>query len=195
MYTPYDVYKTFKTVEAEVKGKNLKLLSEDKYDKRLSSDNKDILQKTADLFSTRFSKVDMAEYIRCGFHHFKSFGYNKMFREIVLQEYISRDSRIKRNPTENLKQVLDSLKVIDKPINVYLNETVNGEKRILHDYMLNNIGCTVVVWCIWRNLWVPTDIEWEYLNVIKNNFAEFEKNVIKWTPLLDQWRRKIKTKQ
>jgi len=194
-YTPYDVYQVFKTIESDIKKTKIKILDVDVYIKRISIKNQDLIKQISDLFNTRFANVDLSEYIRCGFHHFKSFGFDKFFREIILNEYISRDSRHKRNPNETLEDVLKSLKFIDKPIETYLLDTIGDQKQILDDYIFNRIGPTVVVWCIWRNLWKPTTIDWEYLNVIQNNWPAFEKNVIKHAPMLDKWRKTMKGKK
>jgi len=194
MYNPYEVYKVFKTVEAEVKDKNLNILTEDKYDKMLSDKNKEVLIQAAGLFNTKFQNVKLDDYIRCGFSLYKSFGYDKFFRSKVIDKYIADDSRLKRDPEEGLNKVLDSMKHIGMPIKDYLKETVGTERRIIYDYIHNNIGSTVLVWCIWRNLLTPTDIEWEYLNTIKSNYPQFEKAVIKYAPIIDQWRIKTKAK-
>jgi len=194
MHTPYSVYSVFKDVQNDVKNKTTKTLDEDAFIRRISSKNQEILKQISDLFNTKFSNINLDEYIRCGFHHFKGFGYDKMFREIVLNEYISRDSRIKRGSDEGLSKVLESLKYINRPLESYINEVVGGERTIVKDYVMNRIGSTIVVYCIWRNLFTPTDIEWGYMNTIQNNFPLFEKNVVKFASLIDLWRRKMKGK-
>lgn len=194
MYKPYDVYRIYKTVENRVKRKNTKILSEDAYNRRLSDANKDLLQQIADLFNTKFSNVDLTEYIECGFHHFKGFSYDKFFREIVLNEYIARDARKKLNSSEGLQVILATFKHIDRNLDIYVNEMDNGRRVILKDYIMNNTCATVVTYCIWRNLWQPTELEWEYMTAIKNNYSDFEKNVIKFAPLIDKWRKSMKTK-
>lgn len=192
IYTPYKVYTIFKTTEAEVKDKKVNILDEKGWEKRISQKNRDLQQEIANLFNTKFCNVDMAEYIRCGFKHFKGFSYDKFFREIVLNEYIAQDSRIKRKSDESLADVLKSLKYIDKPIEMYLKEMDGEERSIIKDYIFNNVTSTVIAWSIWRNLWVPTSTEWEYMNVIQNNWADFEKNVVKFAPMLDKWRKSMK---
>jgi hypothetical protein len=195
IYTPYDIYQVFKTVENEVKGKTAKIALEDTYDKRMSDKNKGLLQDIADLFNTKFTNVDLARYTKCGFDHFKGFGYDKYFREIVLNEYISRDARIKRNSKEGIANILETFKFIDRNLDIYVTEIDGDQRRILTDYIMNRVCSTVVVYCIWRNIWEPTDIEWEYMNVIKNNYPDFEQNVVKFAPMMDKWRKTIKTKK
>lgn len=190
--TPYNVYVTFKTIEAEIKNKDSKPLDEEAFEKRVSQKNRDLCQEIADLFNTKFANVDLEGYIRCGFHHFKGFSFDKFFREIVLQEYIARDARNKRNTNEDLQSILKSLKYINKNIQVYLKEMDGEERKIVQDYVRNKIGPTIIVYCIWRNLFKPTDVEWEYMTTIKNNYAAFEKNVIKYAPMLDKWRVNMK---
>lgn len=195
-HTPYSVYQTFKSVEAEVKKKKApKEQTLEQYEKRISEKNQELHKQVADLFNTRFSNVNFSEYCRCGFHHFKGFGFDKMFREIVLNEYISRDSRLKRKSDETLKDVLKSLKHINGPLEKYLDEMNEGQRLILEDYIFNRIGSTIVVYAIWRNLWKPTDIEWEYMNVIQSNWAAFEKNVVKYAPMIDKWRKEMKKRK
>lgn len=195
IYTPYKVYHTFKTIEADIKGKKVSVMSEDAYEKRISQKNKDLHQKVSDLFNTQFSNVALDGYIRCGFHHFKTFGFDKFFREIVLQEYISRDTRRKRNPDESLSDVMKSLSFVNRSIDKYVKEeTEDGQKMIIHDYIFNNIGPTLITWVVWRNIWVPSDVEWEYFDVIKSNWPMYEKNVVKFAPLLDKWRKNMKGK-
>lgn len=192
MYSDYDVYKVFKEVENEIKGKITKPLSEDVYLKRTSDDSRDALKQAANLFNTKFSNIDLKQYIHCGFHHFKTFNYDKMFRDVVINEYISRDSRKKRDTQESLSKVMEDLKFINRSLEAYTSEFVGDQRLIIKDYLLNRIGSTVLVYCIWRNLFQPSSIEWEYLNTIQNNYPLFEKNVVKFAALIDKWRVKMK---
>jgi hypothetical protein len=192
MLSEYDVYKAFKEVEGEVKGKTVSILGEDGYTKRVSGGTRDALRQAAGLFSTKFSNIDLKEYIRCGFFHFKGFNYDKLFRDIVINEYIARDSRKKRDIQEPITKVMADLKYIGKPVELYLKEQEGNTKRIIRDYLMNKIGSTIVVYCIWRNLFQPTTIEWEYLNIIQNNYPAFEKNVVKFATMIDKWRATIK---
>ena len=192
MYSIYDVYVIFKEIEGEVKGKTIKVLGEDCYENRMSPDSLDALRQCADLFNTRYSNIDLREYIRCGFHHFKSFNYDKMFRDIVLKEYIARDSRTKRNIEEPISKILSDLKYINRSLDTYTKEMVGYERVILKDYTLNKIGSTVITYCIWRNIFIPTDAEWEYLDTIKNNYPLFEKNVVKFAGLIDKWQSSMR---
>jgi hypothetical protein len=192
MLSEYDVYKAFKEVEGEIKGKVVSILSEDGYAKRVSGSSRDALRQAAGLFSTKFSNIDIKEYIRCGFAHFKGFNYDKMFRDIVINEYIARDSRKKRDIQEPLTKVMSDLKYINKPIELYLNEFDGSTRLIVKEYLLNRIGSTIVVYCIWRNLFQPTSVEWEYMNIIQNNYPAFEKNVVKFATMIDKWRANIK---
>lgn len=195
MYTRYEIYKAFKEVENEVKGKTTKILEESNYSNRMSDDTYDALRQCADLFNTKYTNVDLKEYIRCGFHHFKSFNYDKMFRDIVLNEYIARDSRTKRNTEETISKILSDLKYISRPLESYIKESDGYQKVMIKDYLLNKIGSTVLTYCIWRNIYIPTDMEWEYLSTIKNNYPLFEKNVVKFAGLIDQWRAKMRDKK
>lgn len=195
MYTRYEIYKAFKEVENEVKGKTIKILEESNYSNRMSDDTYDALRQCADLFNTKYTNVDLKEYIRCGFHHFKSFNYDKMFRDIVLNEYIARDSRTKRNTEETISKILSDLKYISRPLESYIKESDGYQKVMIKDYLLNKIGSTVLTYCIWRNIYIPTDMEWEYLSTIKNNYPLFEKNVVKFAGLIDQWRAKMRDKK
>lgn len=192
MYSDYDVYKVFKEVENEIKGKITKPLSEDVYLKRTSDDSRDALKQAANLFNTKFSNIDLKQYIHCGFHHFKTFNYDKMFRDVVINEYISRDSRKKRDTQESLSKVMEDLKFINRSLEAYTSEFVGDQRLIIKDYLLNRIGSTILVYCIWRNLFQPSSIEWEYLNTIQNNYPLFEKNVVKFAALIDKWRVKMK---
>ncbi len=195
MYSEYDIYKMFKEVENEEKGKKTKVLDEDGYTKRVSINSKDALRQSANLFNTRFSNIDLREYIKCGFYHFKSFNYDKMFRDIVLNEYIARDSRRKRDTAEPMSKVMGDLKFIGRPLDSYILEMDGDQRVIIKDYILNNIGSTVVTYCIWRNMFHPSSIEWEYLNTIKNNYPSFEKNVVKFASLIDKWRANMRAKK
>lgn len=195
MYTNYTFYKKFKETEADIKGVKPKVLTEDMFLKRVSEKNHDIIGKCADLFNTRFSSVDLSEYIKCGFHHFKTFNFDKMFREVVLQEYIARDRRKKMNVKEGMAKILDDMKYINMYIDDYTKIEDGGIRRIIRDYLDNKIGNTIVVYCIWRCIFVPSDIEWEYLEIIKNNYPEHEKNVAKFAGMIDNWRSKMKAKR
>jgi hypothetical protein len=195
MFSDYDVYKVFKEVENEEKGKNTKILDEDSYNKRVSENSRDALRQSANLFNTKFSNIELKEYVRCGFCQFKSFNYDKMFRDVVINEYISRDSRKKRNSQESLKKVMDDLKFIDRPLESYILEVDNNQKMIIKDYLLNRIGSTILVYCIWRNLFHPDNLDWEYMNTIKNNYPVFEKNVVKFASLIDKWRISMREKR
>ena len=134
-HTAYTIYEAYKTVEADIKNKKLNIFDEEAFVKRISEKNRGFYQDMANLFSTQFSNVNPDIYMQCGFHLFKSFGPDKFFREIILNEYISRDARRKRDPNEELQSVLDSLKFIGRPIEKYLKEDngviKNGQKRIL----------------------------------------------------------------
>ncbi|MCK5018034.1 MAG: hypothetical protein KAS32_13340 [Candidatus Peribacteraceae bacterium] len=191
LYRQYDIYHTFKTVEAKVKGKSPKPLTSDGYEKRISQKNKDLIQGVADQFNTRYSNVDLERYIECGFHHYKGFTYSLMQRDIVLNEYISRDSRIKRNATETALEVSQGLKYINRSLEGYVEERDNIQRRIISDYLHNNIGGTIVTYCIWCKMFVPTDVEWGYMNTIQNNYSVFEMNAIKFKPLIDKWCKTI----
>jgi hypothetical protein len=192
MCSRYDVYVTFKEVENEVKNKKTKIASEDTYSNRMSDDTLDAIRQIADLFNTRYSNVDLKEFIRCGFHHFKGFNYDKMFRDIVLKEYIARDSRTKRNTDESLSKILLDLKYINRSLDIYTKESDGHQPLIIRDYLLNRIGSTVITYCIWRNIFIPTDSDWEYLSTIKNNYPLFEKNVVKFAGLIDKWQTKMR---
>lgn len=192
MYTIYDVYKVFKEVESEVKNKPYNPLSEEGFMKKTSEKNIQLIQDIANVFNTRFVNVNLREYIKCGFHHFKSFGYDKMFREIVLKEYISRDSRAKRNTSEPISKIISDIKHINRPLEKYVNEYDGQERVIIKDYMMGSISSTMVAYCIWRNLLQPNEMEWTYLNTIKNNFPAFEKNVVKFATMIDKWRKDMK---
>lgn len=194
MYTDYDVYKMFKEVECGEKGKPVSMLSEDGYNKRISDGSRDALRQAAGLFNTKFSNIDLKEYIKCGFSHFKGFNYDKMFRDIVINEYIARDSRRKRDTQEPLTKIMGDLKYIDKPLETYIKEVDGSQKVIIKDYLLNKIGSTIIVYCIWRNIFQPTSIEWGYLSTIQNNYPLFEKNVVKFASLIDKWRVNIRSK-
>ena len=194
IYKPYDIYRTFKTVEGRVKDKKTRIATEDKYDSRMSDKNKELLQEISNLFNTKFQNVELEGYIECGFEHFKGFSYDKFFREIVLSEYIARDSRKKRKSTDTLPDILKSLKYIDRDLNKYVNERIEEHRVILDDYIRNRVCSTVVVYCIWRGLWNPDGVEWEYMNVIQGNYSDFEKNVVKFAPMLDKWRKSMKGK-
>lgn len=195
MYSDYDVYVIFKEVENEVKGKDTKPLTEDIYLKRVSVESRGALRQAADLFNTKFSNVDLKQYIHCGFHHFKSFNYDKMFREVVIDEYIARDSRKKRDVQEPLSKVMADLKFINRPLEAYIAEYIGEQRLIVKDYLLNKIGSTIVVYCIWRNIFQPSSSDWEYLNTIQNNYPLFEKNVVKFAALIDKWRANMKVKK
>ena len=195
MYNEYDVYKVFKEVENEEKGKTTKILSEDGFYKRVSDNSKDALRQAAGLFNTKFSNIELRDYIRCGFSHFKGFNYDKMFRDIVLSEYIARDSRKKRDTQEPLTKIMSDLKFINRPLEDYIREMDGTQRVIINDYLLNRIGSTVIAYCVWRNLFQPTSVEWEYMNTIKNNYPAFEKNVVKFAALIDKWRASMRAKR
>ena len=195
MYTRYEIYKAFKEVENEVKGKSTKILEENTYSNRLSEDTLDAMRQCADLFNTRYANIDLKDFIKCGFYHFKSFTYDKMFRDIVLSEYIARDSRTKRDTEEPISKILSDLKYINRPLDKYVNEFDGHQKVVIKDYLLNKIGSTVLTYCIWRNIYRPSDAEWEYMSTIKNNYPSFEKNVVKFAGLIDKWQSSMRDKR
>lgn len=195
IYKEYDIYKAFKEVEGEVKGKEFKILAEAAFAGRISAKNFELIKKVTDLFNTRFSNVNLKEYLRCGFHHFKSFDYDKVFREIVLNEYIARDARNKRNIKEPISKILSDMKYINRPLDYYLREVDGNRRVILTDYIQNNIGSTIVVYCIWRNLFKPTEEEWEYMSNIKNNYPAYETNVVKFAGMIDKWKASMKERK
>lgn len=189
MYKGYDIYVIFKTVENEVKGKNTKILDEESYSKRVSEKNRMVLQELAGLFNTRYVNVNPHSFVKCGFDLYKSFDYSKMLRDTVINLYIQRDSRLKRNPNEPIGKIISDLKFVDRNLNKYANEFTNNQRTIIRDYVFNNIGSTLLVYCIWRGMFEPNDIEWEYLNIIKNNYPLFEKNVTKFANMIDKWNK------
>lgn len=195
MYSRYDAYLIFKEIESEVKGKPFKPLTEEMFLKRTSEKNLEHTRKISNIFNTRFQNVNLRDYIKCGFHHFKSFDYDKMFRDVVLQEYIARDNRIKRNPEENITKIMSDMKYINRYLDSYVNEHDGNQRIILKDYIHNNIGSTILVYSIWRSIFKPDSFEWEYMSTIKNNFPLFEKNAIKFAPMIDKWRTKMKAER
>jgi hypothetical protein len=196
MYTDYDVYYVFKTVENEIKGKeNNKILNENVYRQRISKGKQEIIQKCADLFNTRFVNINLDEYIRCGFYHFKTFNFDKMFNNIVIDEYIARDKRTKRKIVESKEKILSDLRYIEQPLSKYTQKINGTHKNIIFDYMTNKVGPTVIMYCIKRGLLNPSDIEWGYMTVLSNNKDILEKCVLKHYDMITDWDKNEKARQ
>lgn len=105
--TTYQVYCAFRRAQGESKGTGFRLpKSWEDQQKKMTQQNLDALQKTADYFNTVFSNIDLETYMKCGFELYKGFTYAMFLKKEVIQLYINKDKSKKRR-MESSKETID----------------------------------------------------------------------------------------
>lgn len=125
------------------------------------------------------------ECMECGYDLRKGFILNKILRPKILKHYIEKDKRAKRNLTPSQKRIDESFDFIirymgdtelPKGYNMlqsYCKLKVKGEgKRIIGDYLQNNIDTMTFVYCLYYKYVKLTDIEKESCYNIVNRYRE-----------------------
>lgn len=101
-YTEIDVINAYKAAKGQAKTKSVP---------KVAPESLKNLHDLTNLFNTRWSNVDPSGYMKCGIELWKGFSYQKFLDKRILDRYIKKDKRLKRNPSkETLIASFDHIK-------------------------------------------------------------------------------------
>lgn len=147
--TTFDVFMSYKNAEKEFNnGRPFRIPKNwDSYFENRPERMKKVLEKASLYFMTKWERIDMDEYMRCGFSVFgKKFKIDSnrfFFNYAVIKKYIHRDKE-KKSGFSFIKEKFDSSK---KFMNEYMSKmTVNPEISLEIQYcQINNSNVSVPI--------------------------------------------------
>jgi hypothetical protein len=193
MYTEFDIYATFRKIQAEQKNRPYKLPKDwNRHFQNMSKANKENLSKMKDYMNTKWKNIDLEKYFRCGFELYKNFTYAKFFDQKIINLYISRDKTEKRDNELSKRSIIFSAKFVKK----YMKENninslkkyawmKNGFQHIcVNHYIRNQIDEYFLVYLIMKKYCILEDEEKTKIPYVIDNFRKLKHKLNKIKPFL-----------
>jgi len=114
MYEIEKIYYNFRKAQSHANSKGFRMPKDFKshFEKRMNSFTRETLRKITRYFNTKWNNIDPYNYFSCGFELYKTFSYNKFFDEKVLNLYIRRSNKEKREMELNKEKIKKSIAII-----------------------------------------------------------------------------------
>lgn len=185
MLKELDIYKTFKKVEAEKKGKEVRLPSS--IPKNLSDDNKNILSIITVYFNTKWANIDPEQYFNVGFSLWKTFSIPFFLREDIIKTYIAKDKSRKFNTKFSKQTLLESLKYVKKSGGVceYCNTYYGVNSRPVLDYVRGKIDKFLLTYFIKYSILNLKETDKVLIPEVIENMRELSIPLLKHKKLFD----------
>lgn len=172
MITPQDVYFSFRKAQANAKDRGFRMPKDwDAFLLKMSDQNRNWLEQAARYFNTKYSNIDLDAYMTCGFEIWKGFTYKNLLHDKVIQLYINKDKRKKRQLEVSQREIdatfnniFDFMK--DKPMRPGYTELQSfckfreGEVRFcINMYVQGKVDVMTLAYCVNRGYINLTDDE------------------------------------
>lgn len=187
MYTTWDIYCTFRKVQAQYAGRGYRLPKDwEKFlNEKLNVTSRENLQKLTDYFNTKWYNISPEKYFEAGFDLYKNFTYKDFFDKKIIKTYISNDKDKKRELNISKQGIINSIKHVyyllsDEDtesiynmgfLRYYARMSFDGYMRQpIKDYLDNKITSLFLVWLINKGYIRLTEEERSILPYIVENY-------------------------
>lgn len=204
MITDYDLYCSYRKAQSIVKDRPYRLPKDwEKYKLTMNINNLEWLQQATVAFNTKWSNINVDEYMLCGFDLLKTFTYKNMIDHRIIELYIIKDKAKKRRISDAIVEINRSFAIIkaymsNKPERVGYTKLESyckfrdGEKRVIIDhYIKNGISPSILVYCIAKKYIILDDDERTVLPYITKNFREFMKMMNEYIDYIEEQEKKL----
>jgi len=158
-YEPYDIYLSFRKAQAFSKNRPYKIPKnfEEHLVNKMSTVNRDAILKATDYFNTKWTNVNIDDYMQYGFDLWKTFSYTKFFDEKLIKYYIQKDRNKKLQCKNGKEELTKSVKFVKKymkekgipTLKAYCMRKENGCRVFITHYIKeNNIDKLFITWLI-----------------------------------------------
>jgi len=164
MYTTWDIYKTYRHVQASINQRGYRLPKDFNHfwNNKLKSHQRENIQTITNYFNTKWQDIDIEKYFEAGFQVYKNFSYHQFLDKKIIEMYKRLDKleKIKSNYDKEtiLKDVKYILTTIDKNNDLCKTWGVlkgycrqKDDRYVSYpilDYVNNNISNITLTWLI-----------------------------------------------
>jgi hypothetical protein len=198
-YDKEDIYKFFRRAQSSTLGRGYRMPKDfDVWLEKLSSKNRENLHKIMVWFNTKWHEIDPQRYFLCGFELYKSFSYVHFFDERILRLYIHKDKHIKRDIKLSKKNLVESVKFVNRykehykipSFGVYCRSMADNRSLPVKHYLENKIDGFFLTWLVYSK---AVDLTEDEKALIPYVLKHYRKNVAKLLDMND-FLKKIKEK-
>ncbi len=171
MHTEIDIVNAYKKVKNQ---RPIKTIS------KITDSNLQNVINLTNLFNTRWSNINIDEYMKCGIELWKGFSYSKFLNAKVIKKYISNDKKYKRNSVtrEKLEKSFEYLKNNNYiSLSKYCDDKVDGICKPIYDYIHNDINRILMEYILLNKMIKPNEIELMYVSSLLQNKKDANQRV------------------
>jgi len=171
LHTPEQIYRTFLNAKKDFTGKSVKIPQDGI---KTTPKNVDIIERVTDFFNTKWHNIDPYQYFLKGFELYKTFNYDKFFKEDIVRNYIQSKHNERLNDfnkhlfdksVEYVKVLLEVENLTEEHLEYYFTLSDGYEQIYLKDYLKGFIDKYFVVYLLEK-------IKRYDIQMYKNHFNE-----------------------